>query len=98
MADINKYDVFLNELASLEEHVSVMMDTLKRAEERRFELEKQMQTLKKENEYYKVQLENIANDADFKKFPDAQTDKEREQFRKRIFDLIQKIDSQIAQM
>ena len=98
MSDINKFEVFLNELASLEEHVAVMMEALQKAEERRFELEKQIQTLKKENEYYKVQLENIASDTDFKKLPDSPSDKEREQFRKRIFDLIHKIDNQIAKM
>ena len=102
MTDINKYEIFLNELTSLENHVLLLLEELQKAEEKRFELEKVVQTLKKENEYYKLQMENQSTESDVKKsekkYQDSISNKEKEQFRQKVYDLIGKIDNQIAQM
>ena len=102
MTDVNKLEVFLNELTSVENQIVLLLDAFHRAEEKRLEAEKQVQILKKEIEYYKLQHENQSFEIETKKIEkkyfDSVSVKEKEQIRQKIYDLMNKIDSHIAGM
>lgn len=96
MSDQNKFHVFLGELQSLENQILYLLEQLKMSEHLKEEFEKQVSALKRENEYLKLQLENMARAQEEMK-PGAHSaqqldEGERAALKEKIQDVLKKLD------
>ncbi|MCE1190293.1 MAG: hypothetical protein LWX56_14285 [Ignavibacteria bacterium] len=95
MADSTKYQLFLNELLSMENQISALLEQIKHSEELKIDLERQSQLLRKENELLKVQVDTYVKEIELLKSGKMATginEKERSVFKQKIQDAMKKID------
>ena len=102
MSDLSKYEIFLQELSSVEVQVSAQKELFEELQNRNKELEKKLSNLNKENEYLKLQIENGADIADRKVEGKGEnilsnlSVKEREDLKLKITDVIAKINDHLT--
>jgi len=63
LSELSKYEIFIQELSSVEVQVSAHRELCEELKNRNKELEKKLSTLQRENEYLKLQIENGENSA-----------------------------------
>ncbi len=104
MADSSKYDVFLDEMNSLEKQVYFLVQKGNELLAKNNALEKKTKLLEKENEVLRLKIEeiekkltgNVANfDSDLFNTFNAPFD-DKENLKKKINELISKIDRQLS--
>lgn len=96
MPDNSKYQLFLNELVAIENQISILLDHVRRSDEKNVDSERQIQLLKKENELLKLQMENYAKELEIYKsgkFSSSMSEKEKHAYRQKIHDALKKIEN-----
>ncbi|GEM_PF-5564255 len=91
MAEKDKYDLFLEELAFLENQVYALLQKGEELTARNKELEKEVKQLQNENEVLKLKLEECG-EIESRLKNSVLTDSEREALKKKIDDLLKRID------
>lgn len=99
MTESSKYDLFMEELTSLEKQVYVFVQKNYELSDKNLRLEKKLQQFESENEVLKLRIEELEsklNDSSFEENNLFQTDsitvEDREVLRGKISELISKID------
>lgn len=102
MSDLSKFEIFLQELSSIEVQVSAHIELCDELKNRNKELEKKLSSLQKENEYLKMQIENGESLTE-QKGEDGRENvfsslsvKERENLKLKITDVITKINNHLT--
>ena len=90
MSELSKYEIFIQELSSVEVQVSAHRELCEELKNRNKELEKKLSTLQRENEYLKLQIENGEN------VFGSLSAKERESLKLKITDVITKINNHLT--
>lgn len=90
MSELSKYEIFLQELSSVEVQVSAQKELCEELKNRNKELEKKLSALQRENEYLKLQIENGEN------VFGSLSVKERESLKLKITDVITKINNHLT--
>lgn len=96
MADNSKYQIFLNELVSIENQISMLLEQVRRSEEKNTDSERQIQLLKKENELLKLQMENYSKELELYKsgkFTSGLNEKDKAAYRQKIHEALKKIEN-----
>lgn len=101
MPEISKYEIQLNELTSLEVQVSILVERFNDLIKKNADLENQLNHIKRDNEYLKLQLSSLENDLDTKAdsstiFSASLSLKERESLKQRINEMISKINYHLS--
>ncbi|NCQ18292.1 MAG: hypothetical protein COZ80_06170 [Ignavibacteria bacterium CG_4_8_14_3_um_filter_37_9] len=102
MSDLSKYEIFIQELTSVEVQVSALRELYEELKSRNKELEKKLSNLQKENEYLKMQIESGEDSADRKaegigeKVFGSLSVNEREDLKVKISDVITKINDHLT--
>jgi predicted RNase H-like nuclease (RuvC/YqgF family) len=91
LAEKDKYDLFLEELAFLENQVYALLQKGEELTARNKELEKEVKQLQNENEVLKLKLEECG-EIESRLKNSVLTDSEREALKKKIDDLLKRID------
>ena len=91
MAEKDKYDLFLEELAFLENQVYALLQKGEELTARNKELEKEVKQLQNENEVLKLKLEECG-EIESRLKNSVLTDSEREALKKKIDELLKRID------
>jgi len=101
LADLSKFEIFLQELSSVEVQASAQVELYDELLSRYKELEKRLSALQKENDYLKLQLENGEHEA--VKVGEGKEDlfctlsgKEREALKSKITEVIAKLNNQLS--
>ncbi|MFA4924940.1 MAG: hypothetical protein WC557_12165 [Ignavibacteriaceae bacterium] len=101
MSDLSKYEIFLQELSSVEVQVSGHVELCEELKSRNKDLEKKLSSLQKENEYLKMQIENGESLAEQRGEISGEnvfsslSAKERENLKLKITDVITKINNHL---
>jgi len=102
LPDQSKFEIFIEELTSIEVQVSAHIELCEELQNRNRELEKKLSSLQKENEYLKMQIENGEGLAE-RRGDDIQkavfsslSSKERENLKVKITEVISKINSHLT--
>lgn len=106
MSDLSKYEIFLQELNSVEVQVSAHIELYEELQNRNKELEKKLSSLQKENEYLKMQsaeggenggslAEHRSEDNKGSVFSSLSV-KERKNLKLKITDVITKINNHLT--
>lgn len=101
MSDTSKYDLFMEEIVSLEKMVQKFVVENEEIENEKTTLESKVDNLEQENEVLVLkikELEKKLNNAENKKVPESKSNldfSERENLKNQIDDLISKIDYHI---
>ena len=91
MSEKTKYDLFMNELLTLENQVLLLLQRSEEILAQKEALEKKVKLLQNENEMLKLKLEEFQNNRNV--LPSSNFDEaEREEIKKKIDSLIEKID------
>jgi len=92
----NKFEQLLVELDSVESKVADIMHALRESEERRFDLEKQILQLRKENELFRAKYEQIVKEGMTARVEAANAtglqEADREKAKAKIASLINRLD------
>lgn len=102
MSELSKYEIFLQELSSVEVQVSAYRELCEELKNRNKELEKKLSTLQRENEYLKLQIENGENSEEQRSAGNGEnvfgslSAKERESLKLKITDVITKINNHLT--
>lgn len=102
MSELSKYEIFLQELSSVEVQVSAMRELYEELQNRNKELEKKLSSLQRENEYLKLQSENGdkvtegGDDRNSETVFSSLSTKERENLKLKITDVITKINNHLT--
>jgi len=91
LAEKDKYDLFLEELAFLENQVYALLQKGEELTARNKELEKEVKQLQNENEVLKLKLEECG-EIESRLKNSVLTDSEREALKKKIDELLKRID------
>jgi len=99
LTESSKYDLFMEELTSLEKQVYIFVQKNYELSDKNLRLEKKLQQFESENEVLKLRIEELEsklNDSSFEENNLFQTDsitvEDREVLRSKISELISKID------
>ncbi len=99
MAESSKYNLVMDELASLEKMIHIFNQRSEEVAIRNQHLEKLVETLKEENEVLKIKIKELENriiskerELDDVAKVDSLSSEEREAFKNKIGDLISRID------
>jgi len=102
LTELSKYEIFLQELSSVEVQVSAQKEQYEELLNRTKELEKKLSILQRENEYLKLQLENGEKIAEQREdrigenvFGSLNV-KERENLKLKITEVITKINNHLT--
>ncbi len=91
MSEKTKYDLFMNELITLEKQVLLLLQRSEETLAQKEALEKKVKLLQNENEMLKLKLEEFQNNQSV--FPSPNFDEaERQALKEKIDSLIEKID------
>lgn len=102
MSELSKYEIFLQELSSVEVQVSALRELYEELQSRNKELEKKLSSLQRENEYLKLQSENGdkvtegGDDRNSETVFSSLSTKERENLKLKITDVITKINNHLT--
>ncbi len=102
MSELSKYEIFLQELSSVEVQVSALRELYDELQNRNKELEKKLSSLQRENEYLKLQSENGdkviegGDDRNSETVFSSLSTKERENLKLKITDVITKINNHLT--
>lgn len=102
MSELSKYEIFLQELSSVEVQVSGHKELCEELKNRNKELEKKLSALQRENEYLKLQIENEENSEERRGVGNGEnvfgslSVKERESLKLKITDVITKINNHLT--
>lgn len=102
MSELSKHEIFLQELSSVEVQVSALRELYEELQSRNKELEKKLSSLQRENEYLKLQAENLDKVSDGVENRSSETvfsslsAKEREDLKLKITDVITKINNHLT--
>jgi len=103
LADLSKFEIFLQELSSVEVQASAQMELYEELLKRTRELEKKISSLQKENEYLKLQSAESRENGEAQDGQKAQENifgslsvKERENLKVQITDVITKINNHLT--
>lgn len=98
MSELSKYEIFLQELSSVEVQVSAQKELCEELKNRNKELEKKLSALQRENEYLKLQIENGGNstEGNGENVFGSLSVKERESLKLKITDVITKINNHLT--
>ncbi len=92
----NKFEQLIADLDSVESKVADLMNALHESEERRFDLEKNILQLRKENELYRIKYEQIVKDSASAKADGAKQDTaqevDREKYKAKLSTIITRLD------
>ena len=92
----NKFEQLIADLDYVESKVADLMNALHESEERRFDLEKNILQLRKENELYRIKYEQIVKDSTSAKTESTKTDSiqevDREKYKAKLSTLITRLD------
>jgi len=106
LSDLSKYEIFIQELSSIEVQVSALRELYEELQSRNKELEKKLSSLQRENEYLKLQSaeggENGEKNAEERGEATGESVfsslsvKERENLKVKITDVITKINNHLT--
>jgi len=102
LSELSKYEIFIQELSSVEVQVSALREQYVELQSRNKELEKRLSSLQRENEYLKLQIENGEKIAEERGESNGETVfsslsvKEREDLKLKITDVITKINNHLT--